>query len=219
MKTLIMLTFSLGLASCMHLGMMGTHGGDHSEEHQPGAEIALEKEITAGDIKATASFPSLLVGKEALLTLKLTNMRNGQPISGAQVSFHATYLHKAESVARHDIHGTHGTMDSAHTRFATDHDVSFEREIHENSQPGSYAVAFTASQSGNHTLMFHVTAIADVKLEPELIIEATRDVASGIPSHGGMMHGMGSASEYLILGGALMGAMMIVMWATRGGIF
>lgn len=219
MKVLALLSSTLFLSSCMHMGMMGTHGGHQIGEHQTASETSLEKEVVIGDIKATAFFPPLTLGKETLIELRLSNLRSGLPVSSAAVSFHAMYLHRVGGSGEHGAHMAHGEKDSLLARPDADHAVSFEQEVEESPQRGLYSVAFTPSQSGEHRLMFHVTAIGGNRLEPELVIEVTRSVASPQPSHGGMMHGTGSTSEYLIIGGALMGAMMIVMWATRGGIF
>lgn len=220
MKTLMLLLSILFLSSCMHVGMMGTHGGHQTGEHQTAQETGLEKEVIVGDMKATAVFPSLTLGKEAPIELRLTSVQSGQPISGAAVSFRVSYVHKAERSPGHDAHLMHSDKDSVPARPSADHAVSFDQqEVQETSQRGLYSTAFKPSQSGDHRLTFHVTAIGGAKLEPEIIIEATMNVASPQPTHGGIMHGMGSTSEYLIIGGVLMGAMMVVMWVTRGGIF
>lgn len=219
MKTITLLSIALVLSSCMHVGMMGAHGEDQSGKHQITAEAVLEKEVTSGEIKATAIFPPLQIGKQAVFTLKLSDIKSTQPIPGAQVSFHLTYLHNAEGHGGHDAHMMHGEMDSKSARPNTDHAVNFDQEIRESSQPGLYTVVFTASQSGEHKLMFHVSAIGDKTLNPELIIEATRNVASSDTNHDGMMQGMGGASDYVIVGAVLMGAMMLAVWAAGGRMF
>ncbi|MBI3111176.1 MAG: hypothetical protein HYZ01_06350 [Ignavibacteriales bacterium] len=218
MKTLIALGLSVVLSSCMHLGMMGAHGDQPSGEHRGVPGSLLEKEVTAGNVKATAIFPPLVLGRETVFELRLQDTQTRLPLSGAQVSFHATYQHRADQ-ANQAGHAMHSTMDSMLARPTMDHAVSVDREIQEGPQPGIYAAHFTPSQSGEYILMFHVSAVGDEQLEPELIIEGTRSIASGDATHGGAMHGMGSVTEYAIIGGALMGAAMIVMWATRGWMF
>ena len=158
------------------------------------------------------------MGKETVLELRLQDTQSRLPLSGAQVSFHATYQHRADQ-SNQAGHAMHSTMDSKHARPNMDHAVSFDREIQEGPQPGIYSAHFTASQSGEHILMFHVSAIGDEQLEPEVVIEATRNVASGDISHSGMMHGSSGLTEYAIIGGAIVGTMMVVVWATRGWIF
>lgn len=219
MKTIILLSIAFVFGSCMHLGMMGTHGDNQSGKHQITAEAVLEKEVTSGEIKATAILPPLQVGKQTVFTLKLSDVKNTQPISGAQVSFHSTYLHNAESHDGHDAHMMHGERDSQPARSNSDHAVSFDQEVRESSQPGLYTVVFTPSQPGEHRFMFHVSAIGDKTLDPELVIEATRNVASNDTNYDGMMHGTGGVSEYAIVGAVIMGAIMIVVWATGGRMF
>lgn len=219
MKSLIAVGLSFVLTSCMHLGMMGTHDNNQSPEHQAASEPILEKEVIVNNIVGSAVFPPLVLRKEVMFELRLKENDNGRPISGATVFFHAAYLHKAEGPGGDDAHMVHGESDSAHARPRIDHAISFEQEIQESSQPGLYSVAFTPLQSGEHTLMFHVSGIANETLEQELVIEATRNVVSGNTNHAGMMDGMGSTSGYLIMGGAIMGVAMIVMWVTRGSMF
>ncbi len=219
MKTFLLLSLGLLSTSCMHVGMIGTHEDRQSTGHQAVADIALEKQVVRGNVEATATFPPLVRGNETVFELRLKNLESGRPISDAIVSFHATYLHKAEGTSKHDTYTMLSEMDSINARPNSGHAVSFDQVVKETSQPGFYSITFTPSQSGEHTLMFHVTAIGDETLEPQLVIETTGNVAPGAASHGGMMHGMSSTSEYLIVGGALMGAMMVAMWATRGSIF
>lgn len=219
LKTFLLVSLGLLSPSCMHVGMIGTNEDRQSTGDRVVADRVLEKQVVRGNVEATATFPPLVRGREEVFELQLMDLESGQPISDATLSFHATYLHEAEEAGEHMAHMRHARMDSAHTRSGSGHSISFDREVKEQSQRGSYSIAFTPSQSGEHTLMFHVTAIGDETLEPELVIEATRNVAPGTANHGGMMHGMSSTSEYLIVGGALMGAMMVAMWATRGSIF
>ena len=79
---------------------------------------------------------------------------------------------------------------------------------------------FTPSQLGKHRLMFHITEIAGEKLETEIIVETQRDVLDIHRQHTrGMMHGFGGISDYILIGGAIMGAMMVWVWATGGRMF
>ncbi len=219
MKIFILIASSLFLSSCMHLGMMGTDGDHQSRDRQAASESVLEKEVTFREIKATAIFPPLQVGKEAMFTLKLTNVHTGQPLSGAQVSFHAAYVHSAEESQMKGMHAMHGEIDSAHARAAQEHDVDLDLEVAESSNQGIYVISFPPSQPGEHQIMFHITAIGDQLLEPDIVIEATRHASTSTVDHGGMMQGIGGASEYAIIGAALMGALMLVLWVTGGRMF
>lgn len=215
MKAFILTLSSMLFSSCMHLGMMGT-----GTDHQPLPASVLEKEVTIGGIRATATFPPLERGKEALFTLTLANAQTGQAISQAQVFFHAEYLHTGDQHSMHGKDMMHQEMDSTKPqRMEQEHQVNFDQEVKENSVRGSYSVAFEPSQSGEHRLMFHVTALGNQILDPEIVIEATKDVPDKMSSHGGGMYGMGGASEYVIIGAAIMGAIMLVVWITRGAMF
>lgn len=214
MKTITAALVSLLFTSCMHLGMMGLGGG-----HESVSDAVLEKEVVHGDVKAMATFPSLEVGREMQLTLRLSNTRQQQALRGAKVYFHVQYLHTGGEHTMHQSHMMQHDTASVHNRNAQDHDVNIDREVPETSEPGVYAISFSPSQEGKHELMFHITALSDRTLHPEIIIQATRTVSGKHSSHGGGMHGLGSVSDYAIIGAALMGAMMLVVWVTGGRMF
>ena len=67
--------------------------------------------------------------------------------------------------------------------------------------------------------MFHITAIGDRKLEPEITLEATRTLSGESHEHQSGMMGGTSTTTYVIIGAAVMGAIMIAMVAARGGMF
>lgn len=215
MKAFILILSSMLFSSCMHLGMMGI-----GTDHQAPPESVLEKEVTMGGIRATATFPTLERGKEALFTLTLADAQTREAISQAQVFFHAAYLHTGDQHSMQGKDMMHHEMDSSkYHRAEQELDIHLEQEVKESSVRGNYSVPFKPSQSGEHRLMFHVTALGDQTLDPEIVIEATRDVPEKMASHRGGMHGMGGASEYVIIGAAIMGAMMLAVWLARGGIF
>jgi hypothetical protein len=220
MKIISLLTASFLLSSCMHLGMMGTHGGDGSSQHQSVSASTLEKEVTSGNVKAIATYPPLQIGKQTTFAIKLEDKTTGKPISNARVSFHTAYLHIGEKRQMSGMQMMHGQMDTSHAQSAPDHDVNVDQEVLEGSTAGVYSIGFTPSQAGEHKLMFHVSAPAEQALPQELIVETTRNVSAFDESHGGgMMGGMGGASDYFIIGAAIMGVMMILVWATGGRIF
>lgn len=214
MKT-IFVTLSFLLSSCMHLGMMGTHGDNQSGDHQTASEPVHEKEVSFGDVKATATFPPLQVGKEGIFTLRLVDKTTGQPVSDAQVSFHTSFLHAAEK--RH-ISSMHGESDSSQVLLSPEHDMNFDQEVEERANSGVYVVGFAPSQAGEYKTLFHIGALGEQRLEPEVILEATRHVVSSEESHGSMiMNSKGGMTDYVIIGGIVMGAVMIAFWAARGG--
>jgi hypothetical protein len=199
----------------MHLGMMGT-GSDHQSTSEP----VIEKEVTVGDTRATAIFPPMSLGDEALFSLRLIDTKTGTPISGAQVSFHAEYKHKIEESQISGHQQMHDKTDSTVAReIGQEHDVNLDVDINESQTPGTYVARFTPSQAGDHRVMFHIRSVGDRKFVPEIVVEATRTVPKNASGHGGGMLGMGGGTQYVIIGAAVMGAMMIAIWAASGRMF
>jgi len=196
----------------MHVGMMGTGDGDRSgTRNGMTSEPVLEKEVTVGDMRAVATFPPLNFGEDVTLTLRLMNARTSTPISSAQVYLHAQYAHRLSRDHDHD--------QSSSQRKEREHDINIDQEVTESSTPGVYTIPYGSFQPGEHTLMFHISAIGDRRLDPEITVEATRTVpAEGHDHQSGMMGGT-STTTYVIIGAAVMGAMMIAMLAARGGMF
>lgn len=221
MKTFFVLLSCAGLSSCMHVGMMETDGGHHGETgHEMTTQPVLEKEIVVGDVRAIALFPPFELGKEALLTLRLVDVTTRQPLTGATVSLHAAYVHDpatehADPSGDASQHGErHGNV-----RAETGHGIDFNQQVNESSEPGVYSISYGSHQPGNHTLMFHITAIGRRVLDPEITVEATRTVPTEGHDHQGGMMGGTSTSTYVIIGAAVMGTIMIAMLLARGGMF
>jgi len=210
----IFLSFSLFLTSCMHLGMMRSSTGD-----RPPQESVLVKEITVGNVKSTAIFPQLRRDAETLFTLKLVDAGSGEPFSRATVLFHVEYHHDTHDTMA-NMHMMHADPDSAHAQQMGDESIDLTREIQETSEPGVYSAALTPTRDGIYKLAFRVTAIPDQKLGHDILVEAAVDVQSeGMMDHSGMMHGNGGGFGYMLIGAAIMGAMMLVVLVARGGMF
>ena len=58
-------------------------------------------------MKAVATFPPMEVGREHVLTLKLSNRTNLKPVTGADVYFHASVRRREDSSSHHA--GSHET--------------------------------------------------------------------------------------------------------------
>jgi hypothetical protein len=217
MKSLILPLSGIVFSSCMHMGMPMMHRGD---DHQPGMESVLEKEVIAGDVKAVAVFPPLEPGKDVLLTLRLVDAKTEQPISGATVYLHAQYFHKLDSHEGHEKPTTHEHSDSGRSqRIEREHDIHIDEDVQESGERGVYSISYGSSHPGEHTLMIHITAIGDRKLDPEITIEAKRTLADQPHEHGGGMMGMSSTASYVVVGAAVMGAMMVAMLVARDRMF
>lgn len=199
--------------ACMHLAMMGT-----DTDHQATSESTLEKETTLGDTRATAIFPPLQMGKETLLTLMLADAKTGKSISGAEVYFHVEYLGTGSEEKTHRRDIVHHGSDS--TNAAPRH-KQYDMDLPnvEETEAGHYIVRFTPSQSGDYKLMFLLRSLRDHTSEVATIIEATKSVPSERAGHDAGMHGMGGSTTFILVGVTMMGAMVLVLWLTRGGMF
>ena len=145
--------------------------GDMSDQSKN--KSVLEKEVVVGNVKAAASFSPIVVGRQAILALRILDAATGEPISGAQVWFHDEYLHRNEAKMMHENNGSVG------------HDINFQSVVKEASSPREYSYAYTTSQSGVHKLMFHVPSAGVGEAGEELVIEAVRTVRSYEASHHG----------------------------------
>ena len=217
MKSFMLIFSAAMLSSCIHAGMPMMHEANH-----PGSatESTLEKEVIVGDVKAAAMFPPLELNKETGVTLRLVNVKTSRPISGAEVYFHAEYMHKVDSHEEHASGETaHNANSSRSHRLEQEHDVHIDQDVRETADPGVYSVSYGSSQPGEHTFMFHITFVGGRKLEPEITLEAKRTIARQSDEHAGGMMGIGSSSTYLLVGTVIMGAMMAAMLLSRSGMF
>lgn len=205
------------LSSCMGAMMLGAGGHGSQAEGHSATEPTLEKEVTVGEMKATAIFPAGEIGKEAVFTLKILNGKTGEPIRRAKVYSHVEFEHSAET---HQGMNHMAMMDtSSAMKKEEKHGIEIQQEVDESSTPGTYSFTFKPHQSGIHTIIFHVKEVDGKDLSPSLIIEANRNVAEKGEQHGGGMMGMGSSTTYAFIGAAIMGAMMVTVWLVRGSIF
>lgn len=209
MRTIVTAIVSVLFSSCMHLGMMG--GG---ASHEPSVEPVIEKEIVAEGVRATAVFPPLAIGEPVTFSLHLADASTGQPISGAQVLFHAQYLHSSGKQRMSQHKQMHEMPDSSVLLMIDQqHDINLDIDIQESASPGIYSARFTPTQTGVHRVMFHIRSNGNRTFQSELVLEASRTIperGSG-GDHG--RHGMGGATPYVIIGAVVMGAMMIAFWS------
>jgi len=224
--------------------MLGTGGHGSQVDGHSATEPTLEKEVTVGEMKATAIFPALEIGKEAVFTLKLFNSKTGEPIRRAKVYSHVEFEHSNDTHQEmnhmammeemHDMHGAkdtsmsmhgkmdHSTMEDTSHRMNKEeqHGIEFQQEVDESSTPGTYSFSFKPHQTGIRTITFHITEVGGQLLSPPLLIEAKRNVAEEMKMDGMMgMMGMGSSTTYVFVGAAVMGAMMLTVWLARGNMF
>lgn len=207
MKIVLLILLGLLFTSCMHTAMVSDHA-----TLQSNTELALQKEITTGNIKTIATFPPMEYGKETVFLLELSDTKTSQPISGAKVFGHIQYVHK-EDRFKHD-------HDSSRVEKAEiEHDLNWNQQVEETREPGVYSFSYKCYQTGEHRIIFHVTGIGEQLLDKDIVIEAIRMIFPETRSHEGGMHGIGSDSTYLIIGTLAMSVMMMGMLLVRGGMF
>jgi hypothetical protein len=190
MKAILLLTIITLFSGCMHSMMMGGH-----EESQSQTIIVLEKEVTAGNIKAVATIPPFQMEKEVTISVTLLDKETSSPVSGAEVVGH--FMPK-------------GTMNNnAHQHEGIEIKAK-------DGEDGYYTLAFTPAHADEYSIHIQVRTVQGRPLEQPITIEATREVSE--MNHGGM-HDSGSSSSMYIIGGIVMITMMVGMLFWRGGMF
>ncbi len=195
MKIIVSIIILSGVlfTGCMHSMMMGGHGESQSE-----TIVVLEKEVTAGNIKAVATIPPFLMDKEILITILLSDKETSSPVSGAEIFGH--FVPK-------------GIMDEN----TNEHEAK-EIKAREG-EDGLYTLSFTPVHADEFSIHIQVRTIQGRTPEQPIVIEATREV-SGMNHNGhGGMHDSGSSSSTYIIGGVIMVTMMVGMLLWRGGMF
>lgn len=214
MSSLFFAMITVSLSSCMHAGMTMMHSGGN---HQLVTEPVLEKEIIVGDLKATVVFRRLEIGKETYFTLKLVDAKTSQPISGAIMYLHSEHLNKPELHQMNEMATMHQQRDSSRSqRIEGEQEVHISRGVEEGKEAGLYSIPYTSIDEGAHKFEFHVTAIGDRKLEPEISLGATRVIAGDKHDHAHEIMGTGRTTTYVVIGAAVMVAMIVGMMVGRG---
>lgn len=210
-RFMLFLAFAL-LPGCMHLGMLG--GNQSNSSHQP----ILEKETVTSSLRTVAFFPSLVKGDESRVIVKLTDSKNGQPVPKAHISIRIMSVHNGE----HESHGQSGMMmqhrmDTSEAQtIQMNHDIDMEIPANESTEIGTYNTYFIPSQTGSYKFIVTIASVDGYTLENPIVIEGTRMVMPTESGHGGIHGDMsGSISLWLVGAAAIMGAMMIVLMATR----
>jgi hypothetical protein len=192
LKMVLFVVGLLGLtfSSCMHAVMMGSH-----DSHEGMESITVTKEVSRGDYTLAVTIPPMETNKEKTIAITLKS-KSGIPDS-ATIHYMLT---KSE-------------MDGAST--AHDHDMKDDSEdfkpIHKTVSiiNGTASIAYKPSNAGRFTLSIETT-VNSVSLSTELNFMVHEKKGHG-------MMGMGADWDYPIIGVFVMGAMMVTMWALRGG--
>jgi hypothetical protein len=182
----------LGLffSSCMHAVMMGSH-----DSHEGMESITVTKEISSGDYTLAVTIPPMETNKEKTIAITLKS-NSGIPDS-ATIHYMLTKSEMDGASTAHE----HGTKNDSEDFKSIHKTVSIIN--------GTASVAYTPTNAGRFTLSVETT-VDSVALTTELNFMVHEKKGHG-------MMGMGADWDYPILGVLAMSAMMITMWAVRGG--
>jgi len=182
------------LNGCMMMGMSGgMMRGDHSHQtHDAEASERIVKEMIVDDYHLIAEFPPLLQGRESILSLHIHSSDSSHSIPAA-----AKIIISREE-AQEGIENI------------------LMQEVLAKSEEGMYTYAFTPRETGSHRLTFLLERLGDSPSKEPLIL-STKQVVKAM-SEGDMdMKNQGgfSVTPLLIVGGAVMVAMMLLMFGSR----
>lgn len=190
LKMVLFLIIGLTLSSCMHAVMMGSH-----DSHEGMESVSVTKEVSSGDYTLAVTVPPMETNKEVIITLNLKSK------SGVSDSASVHYMI------------TKSVMDGASTghEHGTKNDSEDFKPIHQTASiiNGTASFAHKPTNAGRFNLSVETT-VNSVTLSSELSFMVHEKKGHG-------MMGMGGDWDYPILGVLAMSAMMITMWAVRGG--
>ncbi|NUN68941.1 MAG: hypothetical protein HUU02_04460 [Bacteroidetes bacterium] len=187
---LILALLGLTFSSCMHAVMMGSH-----DSHEGMESTTVTKEVSSGDYTLAVTIPPMETNKDVSISVSLRS-KSSIPDSG---------------IVHYMI--TKSSMDGASTshKHGTKEDSEEFKPIHQTISiiNGTTSFAHKPTSTGQFTLSVETT-VDSVVLSTELNFMVHEKKGHG-------MMGMGADWDYPILGVLAMGAMMITMWAVRGG--
>ncbi|MBI2502425.1 MAG: FixH family protein [Candidatus Latescibacteria bacterium] len=174
---------TLSLSGCMAMGMCGMeHGAAHQEQH---ASKAVFEEAHLGDVTVSLEVPPLSVGIESTLSVKVSHISSGEPVSGAKVTVAVSQL----------------TPPAGH------HPATlFEGRAEEGTTRGTYSVKHAFAEQGPHDIVARVWVDGGDKSATPVTVAATQEVHQHKDSKGRM-----DVMPMGILYGAGMGLLMALM--------
>jgi hypothetical protein len=190
LKMLFFLILGLTFSSCMHAVMMGSH-----DSHEGMESISVTKEVSSGDYTLAVTVPPMETNKEVIITLNLKSK------SGVSDSATVHYMITKSAMDDASTGHEHGKKD----------DSQEFKPIHQTASiiNGTASFAHKPTSAGRFTLNVKTTVDSiDLSTELNFMVHEKK-------GHG--MMGMGGDWDYPILGVLAMSAMMITMWAVRGG--
>jgi hypothetical protein len=187
---LILALLGFTFSSCMHAVMMGSH-----DSHDGMESITVTKEVSRGDYTLAVTIPPMESNKEKTITVTLKS-NSGIPDS-ATIHYMLTKSEMDGASTAHE----HGMKDDSEDFKPIHKTVSIIN--------GTASIAYKPSIAGRFTLSVEIT-VNSVSLSTELNFMVHKKKGHG-------MMGMGADWDYPIIGVLTMSAMMVTMWALRGG--
>jgi len=178
----------------MHAVMMGSHDG-----HEGMESVSIMKEVSSGDYTLAINVPPMETNKEVTIAITLKSK------SGVSDSAIVHYMIMKSATDDASTGHEHSSKDDSEQFKPIHQSVSLIN--------GTASVAHTPTSTGQFTLSVE-TMVDSVALSTELNFMVHEKKVKGMM---GMM-GMGADWDYPIIGVLAMSAMMITMWAIRGGI-
>jgi len=178
----------------MHAVMMGSH-----DSHEGMESVSITKEISSGDYTLAVTIPPMETNKEVIISISLKS--KGKVPDSATLHFMIMKSEMGGATSGHD-HGSKGDSEEF-------------KPIHQTVSiiNGMASIAHKPTSAGQLTLSVETT-VDSVALSTELNFMVHEKKGKGMM---GMM-GMGADWDYPILGLLAMSAMMLTMWAVRGGL-
>ncbi|MBL7960607.1 hypothetical protein JNL27_10255 [bacterium] len=183
MKTLlcVITSTSLMINGCM---MMGMGDMSHSSHSNQGAEQSRSVEAQNNAVKAVLTVPTLAMGKESEIVVNVYD-RHGMDISGAKITLQ---FDADKNMKEHQNHGSSGEEESIVT---------------ETSKKGMYSLKHRFEDHGSIRIMVKISYPEN---SDPLVLAMTSEVMHMQESHGGR-----SMTPMIIIGIAVMAAMMVFM--------
>lgn len=197
-----LLLFAVGalallLSGCMAVGMgMGMHGMmGHDASHQDQSlNIPLIEEMHAGQVRIALEISPLTPGEEAILSVEISDLQSGAPLSGAQVTFAVQQVgHSPASAPAHLADDLSG------------------RRAEEVAEKGIYQLRHVFTEPGVYKITAQVRLSGSDTAASPLIISATREVGHrehATPSLGLSPRGVLSGLGMVLMMAAMMGGLL-----------
>ena len=190
MRALVLLPIGLLCASCAPMGMPMMHGPGGGTASRASGPIV--REVVAGGTRAVVTVPPLEAGREATLTLSLSDADSARPLPGADVRLRV--------------------------RGADRRDPPAETPARETGPSGTHSASFVPAAPGRVEIEFRVVAPGGRGLESVLVVDAGVIVVAPGPGAAAGRHDDRHVASRAMIGGALMAAMMLAMIVARGGM-